>query len=103
MFVETTNRGHGKTHISTVCKEVPQPQQRVALTVAIQRGAVGGCWLDASLPSGTTVMNTHDFLQSIINQLGQGVSNAHAFICDNVKCTAFVIWKQHEVVLLSSM
>jgi hypothetical protein len=61
--------------------------QKFTLTAAIRGGPNGGCWIDVSLWPGTTTMDTYDFLQNIINQLGMGGINAttgtHTFICDN--------------------
>lgn len=91
IFVETTNGGHGKTHISTRCREEGpyNHSENFTLTAAIRGGATGGVWLDVSLRSGTRVMDAHDFLQGIIHQLGQGgmvagTDNTHTFICDNL-------------------
>ena len=46
-------------------------------------------WLDVSLRAGASVIDIHDFLEDIINDIGHGgvvggVDNTHAFFCDNL-------------------
>jgi hypothetical protein len=90
IFLESSNRGYGKALIATLCREEGpyNHSQKYTITAAIRGGANGGCWIDFQLHSGTTVIDTHDFIQGIINGANGigfgGPTNRHTFICDNL-------------------
>ena len=64
IFLETTNRGFGKCHITTrVNEEGPyNHSHKYTLTAAIRGGANGGCWINFELRTGTTILDTFNFL-----------------------------------------
>jgi hypothetical protein len=95
IFVETTNRGFGKCYINRRAREEGpyNNSEKFTITAAIRGGPGGGCWVDLALRTGTGVMDTYDFLDTIINGpngLGQGgvnaigIDNTQTFICDNL-------------------
>ena len=92
IFIESTNRGYGKCFLSTRAREEGpyNHSQKYTITGAIRGGVQGGCWVDVALRTGTSVVDTHDFIQNIIQQIGQGgvnaagINNTHTFICDNL-------------------
>ena len=87
IFHESTNRAYGKCYINTQAKEVGpyNHSQKFTITAAIRGGPNGGCWIDVQLRPGTTVINTYDFIQTIIHGIGHGAAgNRHTFICDNL-------------------
>jgi hypothetical protein len=95
LFVESTNRGYGKCYLTTrATEEGPyNNSEKHTITCAIRGGAIGGIWIQMEVKSGTTVMDTYNFIDSIItgpNGLGQGginargVNNTPTFICDNL-------------------
>jgi hypothetical protein len=92
IFIETTNRGYGKCYINRrYTEEGPyNHSEKYTFTAAIRSGPNGGCWVDVDLRPGTGVIDTYDFLQNIVNQLGvggmnaAGVDNTHTFMCDNL-------------------
>jgi hypothetical protein len=87
IFLETTNRGYGKCYISTRAREEGpyNHSEKFTLVAAICGGVNGGCWIDIELHSGTTVLDTYNFIWSVINNLGVGGGgNTHTFICDNL-------------------
>ena len=61
---------------------------KYTLTAAIRGGVAGGCWVDFQLKSGTTVLDTYNFLNTLITNLGDGgvagTVPTHTFICDNL-------------------
>ncbi|CAB9525377.1 expressed unknown protein [Seminavis robusta] len=90
VWVETTNRGYGKCFIGSRAREEGpyNHSQKYTLTAAIRGGPGGGCFVNFALRAGTSVMDTHDFLEDIINGPGGigvgGGGNTCTFICDNL-------------------
>ena len=89
IFVESTNRGYGKCFLSTRAREEGpyNHSHKYTITAAIRGGPQGGCWVDVALCSGTTVIDTHDFLRDIIQQIGQGGVNAAGVTTWQVKAS----------------
>ncbi|CAB9517887.1 hypothetical protein SEMRO_889_G216540.1 [Seminavis robusta] len=89
IFLETTNRSYGKCIVSSRVNEEGHYNhaQKYTLIAAVSGGPNGACWFDFKLKAGTTVLDTYDFLDEIINNLGDGgIGGAvptHTFICDN--------------------
>lgn len=93
IFLETTNRGYGKCYISTRAKEEGpyNHSEKFTITAAIRGGQQGGSWIDFVLTPGTSIVDTYDFLQHIITDVGPGgipaaggIDNTQTFICDNL-------------------
>ena len=92
IFLETCNRGYGKCHISSrVNEEGPYNHSaKYTITAAIRGGVQGGCFVEFLLRTGTSIMDTHDFLERIITgpggigPAGVGGVPMHTFICDNL-------------------
>ena len=61
---------------------------KYTITAAIRGGVNGGCWYTFNARPGTTIMDTHDFLEDIIIGPGGigagGGANTNTFICDNL-------------------
>jgi hypothetical protein len=60
IFIETTNRGYRKCYLSRRVSEEGSynHSQKFTLMAAIRGGPNGRCWVDMSIRTGTTVMDT---------------------------------------------
>jgi hypothetical protein len=92
IFFESNNHGCGKCLFSRRAKKEGPYNHIDELTAAIHGIVNEGCLIEVSSRSGTSVIDTHDFLEttSIINQFEQAGLNATAvdktltFTCDNL-------------------
>jgi hypothetical protein len=64
IFVESTNRGYGKCHLTTRPREevLYNHSKNFTLTAAIRGGPNGGYRVELDAQIGTTIMNTYNFL-----------------------------------------
>jgi DDE superfamily endonuclease len=87
VFIESTNRGFGKCFIGDRAREEGpyNHSTKYTLIAAICGGPNGGVWIDLSDRTGTSIVNTYDFLEGVITDIGNGGGgNTHTFICDNL-------------------
>ena len=87
VYVETTNRKGGKAYIGVrVREEGPyNHSEKFTITLGISGAAAGERWMEFEQKSGTTAIDTYNFVHRIIDDIGPGTpARRRCFHMDNL-------------------